>query len=147
MKRFLMFALSAIALSGCATIIGGGTTQMVTVSSDTPAASYEVRNAEGTAVSNGAVPGSVTLQRKGSYVVEVNADGYQSEIIPLNRGINGWFWANIIIGGVPGWIIDAVSGGMYKQVPGAVNVELRQGDDGMYVLVGDQRRLLTPEDW
>ena len=57
------------------------------------------------------------LERKHGGVVSSEAAGYTAKSIVLDKSISGAFWANIIIGGIPGWIIDGMTGAMYNLSP------------------------------
>ena len=47
----------------------------------------------------------------------------------LTQGINGWFWANLLFGGVVGMVIDGVDGAMHKLEPAIVSISLQKGQD------------------
>jgi hypothetical protein len=93
------------ALSGCATIMAGGPDH-VPVNSNPPGAAVYVDNQL-----VGQTPMVVTLNREHSAgVIRVEAPGYVPVTVVRAKGINGWFWANLCIGGVIGMVIDLVTG-------------------------------------
>lgn len=52
--------------------------------------------------------------KKSSYTLELSADDRQSKKIPLTFGVDGWYWGNIFLGGLIGWlIVDPATGAMY----------------------------------
>jgi len=53
--------------------------------------------------------------KKESYVIRYELDGYPTREIPLEFKVNGWYWGNLLLGGVIGMlIIDPATGAMYK---------------------------------
>ncbi len=133
MRRITPLAV-AVFLTGCATIFGGGTNQNVNLSANT-AATYTVKSSSGLQMAQGNVGGSVRLPRKNEYQIEIQAPGYQTQNIGVAKGMNGWFWANLLLGGIVGMAIDAASGAMWKLEPATVSVSLAKvaGDeDGLY---------------
>jgi hypothetical protein len=56
--------------TGCATIVGGGSSQPVSVESAPSAARYVIRSSSGLEVSSGSVPASIRLPRKNEYQLE-----------------------------------------------------------------------------
>lgn len=95
----------AVASSGCATIMAGGPDQ-VQVQSNVPGASVYVDD-----ILVGQTPMVVTLDREhGQGRIRVEAPGYQPVIMQRHKSINGWFWANLCLGGLVGMIVDAATG-------------------------------------
>lgn len=102
-------AVAAVALSGCATIMAGGPDQ-VTVQSNPPGATVYVDDQP-----VGQTPMVVQLDRERSRgLIRVEAPGYQPIAIQRSKHINGWFWANLCIGGVIGIVVDLVTGDIKK---------------------------------
>ncbi|MBS1603308.1 MAG: hypothetical protein JST42_11615, partial [Bacteroidetes bacterium] len=53
--------------------------------------------------------------KKESYTVKFELEGYSPVEMPLECKVNGWYWGNILLGGVIGMlIIDPATGAMYK---------------------------------
>lgn len=117
----MLLILSAGALSGCATILGGGGSQSVRIDTDPSQADIRVVNASGAQVFQGQTPIVVNLKRgdgffqKGVYTVEARKEGYAlttGQIVPT---INPWYFGNIVLGGIIGMlIIDPATGAMYR---------------------------------
>jgi len=125
MKNIVSVA-ACLALCGCATIFSG-TTQDVTVKS-TPGAKYTVTNTYGAQVANGTVGGdgaaTVNLVRghgyfsPHAYKMKIGKEGYTPETVDIQPGMNGWYFANLAIGGILGMlIIDPITGAMYTMAP------------------------------
>ncbi len=113
-------ALAAAMLTGCASIISGGKTE-VAISSNAPEANIHIRHS---------VTGEVLHQGKNPMIVKLNTSKglfepavYRLEVTDKNKnkqtriiqsGFNAWFIGNFIFGGILGMGIDAISGAVYK---------------------------------
>ncbi len=51
-------------------------------------------------------------------------DGYQEQTVNINRSLSAWIFGNIIFGGIPGIIVDAITGGWATISPGQVSIDL-----------------------
>ncbi len=63
--------------------------------------------------SNGFGVGKFSKQLK-KKTIEARKDGYQPKSYEMGTKIQGWFWGNIVFGGIPGMAIDAATGKMMK---------------------------------
>jgi hypothetical protein len=45
--------------------------------------------------------------------ISVSAEGYSTEIKIVEKYMSGWFWGNLLLGGIPGMAVDAITGGMW----------------------------------
>ena len=114
--EILPFAL--VALTGCASIISGRTQEVSFAS-----------NPEGTTVTvNGRIIGktplTVNLQKKSGQSLVFSKDGYKTLSMQLETSIDGWFWGNIVLGGVIGSTTDGITGSVYKYAPSQYMVTL-----------------------
>ena len=100
-----------IALAGCATIMHG-TQQDVGFGSVPTNAKVTVDNQR-----SATTPAIIKLSRKDNHVVKIELDGYLPYEATLTRSVSGWVWGNIVIGGLVGLAVDAISGGLYKLSP------------------------------
>jgi len=129
MKKLLSFAVTcaiALMLAGCATLLGGGPNQKVTVKSDRPAVSFTITDETGTVVFEGKDPGVLTLARKHTYKVEVALDGYAKQTVTISQGVNGWFWGNFCLGiPVVGMGIDFLTGSMWDLQPSNLTIKMK----------------------
>lgn len=121
MKKILATLTSAalaVSLAGCATVVHG-TNQKETFKSLPSAAHIRVDG-----VSYGKTPAIVKLTRSDSHVVTLSLPGYKTAHIRLTKKMSGWFWGNLLLGGVIGFIVDAADGSMYvlEPAPGVHNV-------------------------
>lgn len=130
MKKTLQFLCIAIVLSvfsSCASIVSKSSWPVDVVS--TPAgAKVTITNRKGVVVYNGLTPATLTLKsgsgffKRESYTVKYELEGYAPMEVPLECSINGWYWGNILFGGIIGWlIVDPATGAMYRLNTGTVN--------------------------
>ncbi|WP_285360318.1 hypothetical protein [Pseudomonas sp. fls2-241-TYG-175] len=84
----------------------------------------------GVSVRSGVTPDEVTLRAGAGYfdgekyTVTYRKDGYTSSTQTLESGIDGWYWGNIVIGGLIGMlIVDPATGAMYT-LPEKINSTL-----------------------
>lgn len=127
--RWVAALSTVLVLAGCATLLGGGTSQPVTLDATPSEASYTVISSSGIEMSSGPVPATITLPRKNEYQVRVELDGYETRNVALTKGLNGWVWGNLVFGWIVGFAIDFISGSAYKLEPAMVNVTLERGED------------------
>ena len=121
MQRYksLWAGVIVLALTGCATIVHGGT-QDIRVSSQPSGAVVRVQGMATT------TPGVLKLERKGMYTLVFEKEGFNSIEVRLNKTVDGWLFGNILIGGIIGIVIDFVSGAAYKLTPAEVSTVLGQ---------------------
>ncbi len=118
-KYFLPLMLGIVVLlSGCATIIHGSK-QTVGIASNPTKATVTVDGQE-----FGQTPVNASLSRKDNHIVVINLEGYSPYETTLTRKVDGWIAGNIVIGGLIGLAVDAITGGMYKLTPDQIQAEL-----------------------
>jgi hypothetical protein len=134
MKRLLFAGIATLAMSGCATIFEGGT-QPVTFKSVPDSASISVSNRAGEKIHAGTTPVTLTLKRGAgyfkseTYAVQFSKEGFKPKEITVSGSVNGWYIANILIGGAIGMlIVDPITGAMYNLSPETVNASLETMD-------------------
>jgi len=115
----LLLAVLGLSTSGCATIVKG-TTQDIPISSDPAGARITIDGRP-----SGTTPTKVTMDRKHSHMVTLEAENYEVENIAVTNSMGGAVAGNIIAGGLVGWGVDAVSGAQYNLHPDTVTVRLR----------------------
>jgi hypothetical protein len=119
MRIFPCLIAAAMLFSSCATIITGSR-KTFGVDSTPQGANVEITNAKGEIVYRGQTPVTTPLRtgagffKRASYEIKLSMDGYQTKKIPVVAHINGWYFANILIGGAVGMlIVDPATGAMY----------------------------------
>jgi hypothetical protein len=120
----------AFATSACATLVGGGTKQAVGISSDPSGASFAVKSSSGLQMAVGKTPQTISLPRKNEYQIEFSVPGYRTQSMALTKALNGWVFGNLIIGWIPGLIIDFATGSASKLEPSQVQIALERGAAG-----------------
>ena len=120
---WLLMSAFAMTLSGCATIVSGREHQ-VTVDNHGGATYFSVLDNKNRVIHSGLTPQQVTLKSSAApfrpakyHVVYASQDGAQQYDYQLNARINWWTAGNVVIGGVPGIIIDAATGAMWRLQP------------------------------
>lgn len=152
MKSFNTIAVSALLtgslfLSSCATIISSRQKPTAIDSSPSKLA-YKIVDGNGTVVSEGITPTSVTLNRSagyfkpGSYTIQISKKGKIVGTETVSAGLNGWYFGNILLGGLIGMVIvDPLTGAMYR-LPESITVATNQTS----VALGEQSKALQIVD-
>jgi len=127
--KISLIAIVAFAVTGCASIVSDSK-YPVAVTSSPSGATYEIVNESGVSVRSGVTPDEVTLRAGAGYfdgekyTITYRKDGYTSSTQTLDSGIDGWYWGNIVIGGLIGMlIVDPATGAMYT-LPEKINSTL-----------------------
>jgi len=126
-----MLALAVPALlTSCATIFGK-TSYPVSINTDPTGAMVSITDKKNKEVYKGQTPATVTLKSgagyfsKAEYQVKLTSPGYAEQTVPINFKINGWYFGNILLGGVIGMlIVDPATGAMWKLDTPPINVTL-----------------------
>lgn len=120
MKKLLVACIAAGALTGCASIFNGTTQAVVIHSAPQEGAAVTVTNRAGEMVHTGTTPVTLTLRRgagyfKGeSYTIRMKKEGFADKEIVLTPSVSGWYFGNLMLGGLLGMLaIDPATGGMY----------------------------------
>jgi hypothetical protein len=114
---FVLFA--GTLLSSCATILSKSA-YPVHIRTEPSGAEVSIKNKKGTEIFKGKSPATVRLKSgagyfsKAEYQVKLSMDGYSEKIVPVYFKLNGWYFGNILIGGILGMlIIDPATGAMW----------------------------------
>ena len=132
MRKALIAAAAAVALSGCASIFNGQT-QAVSIRSEPDGAAVTVTNRSGEKIHTGTTPVTLTLKRGAGYfksevyTVVLTKEGFDKKEITIAGTVNGWYIGNILFGGLIGMLaVDPVTGAMYSfpdSVSGALQAQ------------------------
>jgi len=101
--------------SGCATVMTGKY-QNISVTSEPPG--VKVRSDTGVSITT---PGSFDLIRNQDHTLVAEYPGCEPQQKELKHGVQGWFWGNILLGGIIGGIVDAASGASDELQPKKVH--------------------------
>jgi hypothetical protein len=117
--------VTAIMMASCASIVSKSEYPVSLMSSPSGAKVQVKKN--GMIIHEGATPSTVTLSAASGfftaakYEVIFSKKGYPQQIIPLTADIDGWYFGNILAGGLIGLlIVDPATGAMFK-LPEGVN--------------------------
>jgi hypothetical protein len=113
---FLVFGCAALlALCGCASIVSGRHAE-VAFDSYPSNAHVAIRDTAGRQVAALQTPGVVSLKRNrrwfmpARYTATIAAPGYQPASVRLRSTINPWILGNVVVGGLPGLVVDTATG-------------------------------------
>jgi len=123
--------LSLALVSGCSSIVSESK-YPVSISSNPSQADFTLQNRDGKDIHTGRTPATVTLNAssgffKGeTYKLILNKEGYDEKTIEIQSTIDGWYFGNILTGGLIGMlIIDPATGAMFK-LPEKVDAQLNK---------------------
>jgi PEGA domain-containing protein len=123
--RVLAVLLACLALGGCASATRGWTEQISIASSPSGARATVTGSENHTCVT----PCAVQVNRNSDLQVRVEMDGFVPEEVVLTREVAptgaAGFAGNILLGGIIGMGVDAVSGAPLDHKPNPVIVTLR----------------------
>lgn len=112
-----------VIIVGCASIMTGGSSQ-VNVSSHPRGAEIFIDDE-----SVGRTPTTISIHEPGStFRLRIQLEGFQPYETVLKRKVSGWIWGNLLLGGVPGLVIDWMTGGMYVVSPSYISKDLKQDE-------------------
>lgn len=119
MKNLFLLAILLFSLffSSCASIVTSSSTS-VFINSDPEDAKLTIANKKGEVVYTGKTPATVKLGNSSKYmsgekyVLTFSKSGYKEQTVYLSSKIDGWYWGNILFGGLIGMlVIDPLTGG------------------------------------
>ena len=145
-SRIIVCVVTAIfILAGCASIVSKSNWPVAIRSTPDQADISIMDTKDGTEIFKGKTPVVVTLSSKGayfkgkSYTVEISKEGFNTQIRPITSDVNGWYFGNILFGGLIGMlIVDPLTGAMWTLDPQTINVTLQSKTSEV---PGDQRTL------
>jgi hypothetical protein len=121
---------AALAASGCASIVHGGN-RSITINTNPVGAKASITKVGGGTVVVQNTPCTVSLDPKRgyfkgqAYVLKLELEGYKPTEIELRPALSGWYFGNILFGGLIGMIaVDPVTGSMWNIEPGKIEQSL-----------------------
>ncbi len=131
-KAMLMVLLVPVLfLTGCASIVGKSAFPL-TINSNPDGANISIQDEKGTKVFTGTTPTTVTLNageayfHAKSYNITFSKTGYADQYAVVKASLSGWYFGNIVFGGLIGiLIVDPITGKMWK-LPANVSANLSQ---------------------
>lgn len=110
----------SLSLTGCASIVGQSMFPL-TINSNPNGSNILVKDEYGKEVFSGTTPSTVTLPagesyfHAKSYSITFSKPGYAEQYAVVKSEISGWYFGNIIFGGLIGMlIVDPITGKMWK---------------------------------
>ncbi len=145
--KLVCLAIVIATLSSCASIVSKSNWP-VTFHSNPAGAIISITNKKGIEVYSGKTPATMKLKSgsgffgKESYTVVLNLDGYEAKTLKLDCKLNGWYFGNILFGGLIGLlIVDPATGAMYKLNTDFIEETLSKGPGATTQATDPQRSL------
>ncbi len=120
MKKVIAMLVITIFLTGCASIVGQSLFP-VTINSNPTEANVVIKDDKGMNVFTGKTPTTVTLAAGESYFhakvydLTFSKPGFAEQHSQIRAEISGWYFGNILFGGLIGFlIVDPITGKMWK---------------------------------
>src|SRR5262245_35936661 len=112
-------------LPGCASIMSGRYAD-VSIASNPANAHVAIRDDEDREDASFQTPGMAKLKRNrkyfmpARYTATIEAPGYETGQVRIRSSANPWLFANIVVGGAPGLIVDGATGALYRPKPSQI---------------------------
>jgi hypothetical protein len=132
-----VLACAALLSSGCASIVSGRHAE-VAIDSYPSHAHVDIHDKYGRRVSSFNTPGVAKLKRQGKYFLPakytatITAPGFETTQVPIRSTVNPWVVGNVIIGGIPGLVIDNATGAAWKPRSDEIHRQLEPLPGGQY---------------
>ena len=128
--KILSLLIVPLIFTGCASILDGGS-KSVHLNSNPAGAKVTISNDEGKIVLVQTTPAIVNLARSSGYFrgedyrLIFEAPGYSPYETRITSEIDGWYFGNILFGGLIGMLaVDPLTGDMYTLSPREINCSL-----------------------
>ena len=112
--------VGTLVLGSCASIVSKSK-YPIAINSVPVGANITITDKRGKEVFTGVAPAAVTLKSgagyfsKATYQVKFTKPGFDDKMMTLEADLNGWYFGNILFGGVIGLlIVDPITGAMYR---------------------------------
>ncbi len=109
-----------LCITSCASIVSKSS-YPISINSTPSEAKITITDKKGIEVFKGNTPAIMKLKAgsgffgKAQYQVKFEKDGYDTKIVPILYKLDGWYFGNIVFGGLIGMlIIDPATGAMYR---------------------------------
>lgn len=125
LRQVAMTAMFGVctALSGCATIVHSGP-RSIPIASSPAGAKVAIYDRSNTLVMTNTTPFVAELPVKygyfkgQSYRMEFELPGHATAVVNLDSSVSGWYFANLVFGGLIGMlIVDPLTGAMFNLKP------------------------------
>ncbi len=119
-KWAIAVLLPVFLLTGCCSIVGKDSFPL-TINSNPDGATISVKDENGVKMYSGITPTTVMLGageayfHAKSYSITFSKQGYKEQYVQVRATLDGWYWGNILFGGIIGMlIVDPITGKMWK---------------------------------
>lgn len=119
-RMSVIMMASSFLFSSCASIVSKSTYPL-SINSSPSNAKISITDKKGKEIYLGNTPANVKLKAgagffsKAEYQVKFSSPGYDDKIVPVTFKLDGWYFGNLLLGGVLGMlIIDPATGAMWK---------------------------------
>jgi len=119
-KLTAIFMATTILFSSCASIVSKGS-YPISINSAPSEAKIVIKDKKGIEIFSGQTPATIKLRAgsgffgKARYQVTFSKSGYDTKTVPVEFKLDGWYFGNILLGGLIGMlIVDPATGAMYK---------------------------------
>lgn len=116
--------------TGCASIVSKSK-YPVAINTEPSSAKIEIKDQDGIVRFAGTSPATAILDAgsgyftRARYTVTASKEGFNTTTLPLQNSIDGWYWGNILIGGLIGFlIVDPITGAMFQIDTPVANMSL-----------------------
>lgn len=110
---------ASVTLGGCASIFGDSESK-VGVYAVPQTTTFSIKDSANRVVQTGTTPSQVLLKssrgyfQKETYTVVFHREGQADDVHVLTPSVSGWYWGNLLLGGLIGMlIVDPLTGAMY----------------------------------
>lgn len=133
-KKISTIALSGILLfaTSCASIVSKSS-YPIAINSTPSEAKISITDKKGIEIYTGQTPANLKLKAgsgffgKARYQVKFEKEGYDTKTVPVEFELDGWYFGNILLGGIIGMlIVDPATGAMWKLETEFINETLIQ---------------------
>jgi hypothetical protein len=109
--------VGALMFSGCATVLGGGGKQKITINSSKPmnVSLGHASDDNQTVIEPQKIvtPSTITVLRENKNLL-LTSDNNEFEPMVIEKELNPWFWGDVIMTSLVSTTTDAVTGAMWK---------------------------------
>ena len=131
-KLTVLAIATPLLFSNCASIVSKSS-YPISVNSNPSGATVSITDKKGNEIFKGQSPAIAILKSgagffaKAQYQVKISSPGFAEQIVPVTFKMNGWYWGNILFGGLIGMlIVDPATGAMWKLESSPINVTLNK---------------------
>ncbi|GAA5318044.1 MAG: hypothetical protein Aseana_01070 [Candidatus Pelagadaptatus aseana] len=124
----VLTAIAVINLTACASIVSDDKYSVNITGSE--GIRYKIKNKHGVNVASGITPNMVVLSASdgyfdgAEYTIEYKSD-CDVQVSSIDSSVDGWYWGNIIFGGILGMlIVDPATGAMFE-LPESVSSQIQ----------------------